>query len=193
MPAGFRPGESVVLRELWKGRVWRVNAGLVVEDGPEQVVLWFPPDSPQKFPARPDGTEIRIPSDEWVLADRSGRRDIVAQFRPGARYSVWTFREPDGSLAYWYVNFEQPLRRTAVGFDFHDEKLDIVVEPDGTWRWKDEDELAEAAGLGLVDPDEVWAEAKRVVADPPWPTGWEDWRPDPSWRLPSWPDGWDSP
>jgi len=32
-----------------------------------------------------------------------------------------------------------------------------------------------------------------VLADPPWPTGWEAWRPDPSWPVPELPPGWDAP
>lgn len=184
-------GESVVLREVWKGRIWRAIAGRVIEDSEERVVLWYPHGSPSKFAARSDGTEIRIPCDEWTLADRTASMDAVVEFHPGARHSVWTFRTQDGGLAYWYVNFEQPLQRVAPGFEFVDEKLDLVVEPDGSRRWKDEDELAEAARLGLVDADEVWAEARRVLAARPWPTGWEDWRPDPEWELPSLPEGWD--
>nr|MBA2475753.1 DUF402 domain-containing protein [Actinomycetota bacterium] len=58
-------------------------------------------------------------------------------------------------------------------------------------RWKDEDELDEAASLGLLDAAAVRAEAERVLADPPWPTGWEQWRPDPSWPAPRLPAGWD--
>lgn len=138
------------------------------------------------------GREVRIPVPEgWTLADRPGRRDTVALFRPGAHHSVWLFRQDDGSHAYWYVNFEQPLRRTPIGFDFCDEKLDLVVDVGGTWRFKDEDELEHAARMGLVDADAVRAEAERVLAQPPWPTGWEDWRPDPSWPIPALPQGWD--
>jgi hypothetical protein len=48
------------------------------------------------------------------------------------------------------------LRRTRLGFDTRDQALDVVVEPDGTWQWKDEDQL----------------------------TGWEGWRPDPAWPPP---------
>jgi predicted RNA-binding protein associated with RNAse of E/G family len=184
-------GRSVVLREVWKGRIWRAIAGRVIEDTDARTVLWYPRGSPSKFAARPDGTEIRIPCDEWTLADRTAGMDAVVEFRPGARHSVWTFRNPDGSLAYWYINLEQPLERVPSGFQSVDEKLDIVVEPDGTWRWKDEDELAEAARLGLVDARAVWAEARRVLADPPWPTGWEEWRQDPAWELPRLPEGWD--
>ena len=49
------------------------------------------------------------------------------------------------------MNFEQPLRRTPIGFDTFDQKLDLIVMPDGAYRWKDEDELEQAAALGLLD------------------------------------------
>src|SRR5207237_7784567 len=43
-----------------------------------------------------------------------------------------------------------------------------IVTPDNTLRcWKDEDELEHAASLGVLDADEVRAEADRVVAA--WP------------------------
>jgi hypothetical protein len=184
-------GDDVVVRDVWKGRVWRALAGCVVEDGDERTVLWFPRGAPSRFAARPDGTEIRIPCDEWTLGTRAASKDSVVEFRRGGRHSVWTFRNADGSLAYWYINLETPLERIPAGFQFTDEKLDIVVEPGGTWRWKDVDELEEAARLGLVDADEVWAEARRVIADPPWPTGWESWRPDHEWPPPRLPEDWD--
>ena len=85
----------------------------------------------------------------------------------------------DGAFEHWYVNFEQPLRRSPVGFDTFDEKLDLIVQPDGRYVWKDEDELEQAAALGLVDAAAVRAEAARVLEEWPFPTGWEDWRPDP--------------
>jgi hypothetical protein len=37
----------------------------------------------------------------------------------------------------------------------------------------------------------VRAEGERVIAERPWPTGWEDWRPPRDWtRLPL-PEDWD--
>ena len=64
--------------------------------------------------------------------------------------------------------------------DTTDLALDVTVDPDGTWAWKDEDELAEAISLGVLDEAaaaELRAEGERVIAAKPWPTGWEDWRP----------------
>ena len=34
-------------------------------------------------------------------------------------------------------------------------------------------------------------EANRVLDEWPFPTGWEDWQPDPAWSLPTLPEGWD--
>jgi hypothetical protein len=38
----------------------------------------------------------------------------------------------------------------------------------------------------------VRAEGERVLAEWPFPTGWEDWEPDPSWPPPSVPDAWET-
>jgi hypothetical protein len=60
---------------------------------------------------------------------------------PSRRLGAGTFRG-------WYVNVQEPVRRTPVGFDVVDLTLDIVVRPDLSWYWKDEDELALALSRG---------------------------------------------
>jgi predicted RNA-binding protein associated with RNAse of E/G family len=65
-------------------------------------------------------------------------------------------------------------------FEMTDQALDILVDPDGTWRWKDEDDFAETQALGVWTPEEaaaIRAEGERVIGARPWPSGWEDWRP----------------
>jgi len=96
-----------------------------------------------------------------------------------------------GRFTNWYVNFERESARRGACFDIVDEKLDLVVAPDGTVRLKDEDEFEEAARADFLDANEVRAELERVLAEPPWPTGWEEWRPDPAWATPELPEGWD--
>ena len=39
----------------------------------------------------------------------------------------------------------------------------------------------------------IRAEGERIVAERPWPTGWEDFVPDPAWPPPELPDGWEAP
>ncbi len=183
---------SFLYREVWFGRVWRVNTTHLVrelDDG--TLVLWVPRSAPAKFPVRPDGSEIRIPTNEWVLADRAAGGDGLGLVRPGAAHSLWVNWDEQGELAYWYVNFERDVRRTPLGIDYVDEKLDLVIRPNGEVSWKDEDELEQAGALGLVDGDAVRAEAKVVLEGWPFPTGWEDWQPDPVWPLPVLSEGWD--
>jgi hypothetical protein len=55
--------------------------------------------------------------------------------------------------------------------------------------------LEEAVRRGVFSAGraaEIRANAERLLADPPWPTGWENWQPDPGWQAPSLPPGYDS-
>jgi hypothetical protein len=184
---GGKERTDAVWRDVHRGRVWRAQACRIVEESPELVALWIPAGAPAKIPRG----GLRIPGEEWELEDAEPTRDQVCVARPGRAHSVFLFWQDDGELEHWYVNFERPLRRTPVGFDTFDEKLDLIVRPDGTYRWKDEDELEQAAAAGLLDPDAVRAEAARVLEEWPFPTGWEDWRPDPAWPVPQLPEGWE--
>jgi uncharacterized protein len=143
------------------------------------------------LPADADGRRLRIPADEWTLEPGTTSREALALTRPGAAHSIYLFWD-DGRFSHWYVNLEEPLRRNAVGFDTFDHKLDLIVEADGAWRWKDEDELEEAARRGILDAAAVRAEGERVLAAWPFPTGWEAWRPDPAWPVPQLPAGWEN-
>ena len=178
---------DAVWRDVHQGRVWRAQACRIVEESPDTVALWIPHGSPFRIP----GGGLRIPGDAWELESGETTQPQLCVARRGRAHSVYLSWTDAWELEHWYVNFEQPLRRSPVGFDTFDEKLDLIVKPDGSYRWKDEDELEQAAALGLLDPEEVRAEAERVLEEWPFPVGWEDWRPDPSWPVPQLPDGWD--
>lgn len=183
----WHSGDVVAVRELWKGRVWKARPWMVVRDEPDELVLWIPQGTPTKIP---DGSGI--PRDEWELRDGAFSRSALRIARPRQLHSILLFR--GGSGLEWYVNLERPLRRTRIGFDHLDRELDLLARPDGTWEWLDEDEFAEAQALGVIDAVEAAAireEGERVLADWPFPTGREDWRPDPAWELPALSDGWD--
>jgi hypothetical protein len=182
---------DIAVRETWRGRVWRVHPMRVVEEGDGLTVAWHPQGIAVKRPFA-EGRELRVPGElDWVLEDRPSSTAALALLRPGARYSLWLLWS-NGRFSKWYVNFERDLVRTSVGFDVVDEKLDLVVTPDGRITVKDEDELREAARVGYLDEAEVRAELDRVLARPPWPSGWESFTPDPSWPTPALPDGWDT-
>lgn len=184
-------GDVVALRDVWFGNVWRAVAGIVIEDRPGRSAFYVPADSASAYPVDPSGREIRLARPEVVHAMRRTTSPCVVLCDEHAPWTVWHFFADDGLFDRWYVNFERFLGRSVVAYDSVDHKLDLIVRPGRRLEWKDEDELEEAGRLGLVDVDAVRRAAARALAEQPWPSGWETWRPDPSWRPPELPDGWD--
>ena len=191
----WQPGDSV----LWRGGVKRVRWAIphtFVGEHDGRVLLYCRPGARGK---RPKHAFIEDPEQlvtgEWETVDHVWRTHHVLRITPlGRAHSIDLFWDEDWDFRGWYVNLQAPLRRSALGFDTRDHALDITVEPDGTWEWKDEDHLEQAVAIGLYSADEaaaIRAEGERVIAEHPWPTGWEDWRPNPAWPLPSLPDGWE--
>ena len=129
------------------------------------------------------------------------RREVLRLMFPERNHSVWLFwSRGDGErrFAGYYVNFEEPFRRTAIGFDTNDHMLDIVVSPELEWHWKDKEAFEERVRSGTYTAalaDLVWKESVRVIAAiegglPPFSDGWERWRPDRLWVAPALPDHW---
>ncbi len=144
---------------------------------------------PRVIPAAaisPAGTRFDVGT--W----RGSHRLIVT--RPGEAHAVFLkWRAPSWDFIEWYVNLQEPLRRTEHGFETRDHFLDIKVAPDRSWQWKDEDELEEAIGAGRVTRAEAHAirrEGESVIPDIeagrfPFDDSLIDWRPYPSWTIPS--------
>ena len=195
-------GDVVVLRELWRGRVWSARPEIVVEDADPGSMLYLPDGVRWRAAAR-GGELLRIPDgDDWELAERVWTKGPILSWAwPGVAHAVLLFFRPDWSVRDWYVNLQDPLRRKAMGFDTVDHVLDAIVEPDGSWRWKDEDELEEAMARGAFTPaqaDAFRAEGERAIRrilhrEPPFDRDWTTWRPDPSWPIAELPPGWDAP
>jgi hypothetical protein len=195
-------GDRIILREVYQGRVWAIRPVTVVGDSADQIALYLAPGTTWKRPISASGEPLRIQAPEWELADLPWAGNAALRLTTsGAAHSVILWWEPaTWRFEGWYVNLEQPFRRTTLGFDYLDQVLDIVVAPDrSSWCWKDEDELAKAQELGVLSRAEAAAirrEGERVIAAveanaPPFCDGWEDWRPDPAWIIPSIPKGWD--
>jgi len=136
--------------------------------------------------------------DRWVTDlpafSRSWQHTHVLRFmREGDEHTIELFWDKDWDFSGWYVNLQAPLVVNGDRFDTTDWALDITVDPDGTWKWKDEDDFAYAQELGVFDAKQaaaIRAEGERVVAAQPWPTGWEDWRPPESWGPLGLPRDW---
>jgi hypothetical protein len=208
-PTGFwAPGTQI----LWR---YRENAGdrvhiarpvTVVRDDADLLAVWLAPGTECVRPVLADGTPVhqeplrsRYTKPRTVHLDRWFGTGVLKLARPGEPWSVWLFWEPGWRFKNWYVNLETPLERWAGGVDSEDHFLDICVYPDRSWAWRDEDEFAQARQDGLMD-DEVAERVRRAGLSaveeirawgPPYSEGWQHWRPDPSWAVPSLPEDWD--
>jgi hypothetical protein len=110
--------------------------------------------------------------------------------RPGDAYAIWLFwHGPDREFRGWYVNLQEPFRRTAVGYDTQDLELDIWLPLDASWEWKDDELLEQRVQEGRFTAAQVAAiraEGARIAADLDdgrrwWSGDWASWTPDPGW------------
>jgi hypothetical protein len=195
----WQPGDVIVERQVWHGLVTAGFPTIVVEATDEHVVTYMATGAPFGFPEEPihpspSGRHPRYGLGSWK---GHGMLSVVRFGDDVAVQHYW--RGEDRAFACWYLNIQEPLRPTEIGFDSQDLELDIVVAPDGTWELKDDDVLDQRVDEGRWTADEaseIRAIGERVVRDvlePKrwwWDTKWAAWEPDPSWPVPSLPDGW---
>lgn len=192
----MEPGDIVLLRSIYRGNVRWTFPHRYVGAWDGRLGFYCQPGNHGKLMKRAiGGGYLKVwvtdaPPFDWVW----NGRHVLRFVRPGDSHTVEVCWGLDWGFIGWYVNLQAPLAVNGSVFDTTDWALDIVVEPDGSWRWKDEDDLAEAISLGVLDEQsaaEVRAESERVIVARPWPTGWEDWRPPGDWAPLALPNGWD--
>ncbi|MGS2614713.1 DUF402 domain-containing protein [Micromonospora sp. LZ34] len=210
----FEPGRLIVHRNVRRGRLGWVRPARVVSDDDRGLLVWIARDTPVASEVTAAGLGMRaMPFADWIAASYRlavGRWNgpPLLKFLPtGAAHSVWWFRDAQDRFATWYVNLEEPGVRwddgVLAGVDVVDQDLDVLVRPDRSWEWKDEEEFLER----LAYPDDYWvadenavrAEGKRVIAlaeagEFPFDGTWCDFTPPPHWTTPeALPAGWDRP
>jgi hypothetical protein len=203
----YATGDVVTLRWRRHDPADLVMPVRVVEHGAQRTVLFLAAGTPIKGQATRDGQRIRrstpfVERERMVggLADDTWTHNHTLMIHEPHRLgAVWLFwAEADWSFQSYYVNLQAPLERSPAGFDTADYLLDIVVAPDLSWRWKDEDEFAIAIEHELISPvllHAVRAEGRRFIEEiegRQWPFGHglETWRPERDWEVPDMPANW---
>lgn len=205
----FSPGETVLLQEVWNDRVWAARPMRVVQDQDDLVALWFPKGTVWKRPITPPGTTrhpdrgVRhanlLRQGDWVFEDAEWDVSTLVLSGVDDWSAIWVSWLDDGTQWGWYVNLQEPLRRTSRGFETMDLALDVLIENDRSWRWKDDDELSTFVDMGVLDDsvaEQLRSEGRRVARkaeqnEPPFDGSCSNWKPDPSWPRPELPGGWD--
>jgi Protein of unknown function (DUF402) len=206
----FAPGE-VLLRRHWRGgRVSAMFMLRVAADDERGLRLWLPTGCPYWRYAGADGRTHRDAPIDQLPGGRLARAmwtgsDVMIWMPEGQSYSVgwhWT----DGAFDGWRVSLEEPYVRWSdhgcAGVDTADHSLDVVVSPERSWRWQDEDEFdtrtgnplywTQAQALQIRHTGERMAKLAEAGAFP-FDGTWTGFRPDASWTIPGLPPGYDRP
>lgn len=196
-------GSQIVYREIWRGKIWTARPVIVVQDTSELIVLYLPLGTRWKLPAgkREDYFHF-LQTGEWILADATWLPgDTLFLLHPDEAHAVHVMWGPENrEFVGWYINLQEPARRTELGFDFLDQELDICVTPDlSEWVWKDEEHLVRALAderFSASQVSAIRAEGKRAIdrvqaKASPFNNDWEAWTPPSEWSIPSLPEGWD--
>ena len=197
-------GSQILYREVTHGKVWTARPVTVIQDTHDLIALYFCNHTHWKVcapsNAETDLLHCKANLHQWKLNDVVwSYGDTVFLLSPRIAHAVHVMWNPWQKFVGWYVNLQEPLRRTSLGFDFLDQELDIVVSPDLDWQWKDNSHLEQAQTLGLFSPEQVKAiqeEGRQVIENIrakviPFDGSWNNWRPPPDWSIPYLPDRWE--
>lgn len=202
----FERGQSVLWRSRPQEAVGYVIAANVAHDDEDFSALWQPAGAPlrRRRGARGGPRGRGMLPGGWDGSHEDGTWNRPGTLRVHPHGQAWSvLRQWDsalGSYSGWYVNLEQPWRRTPLGFDSGDNVLDVVATDDlSRWWLKDEDELEWSVQVGTIPPEQaaatraVAAVVGQAIEARAWPFGDEPWgslAPDPGWSLPAMPPGW---
>jgi hypothetical protein len=191
----FAPGEVLVRRHWRGGRIARMHVLRVAADDEDGLRLWLPSGSPY----------WRTDESGQLARSMWNGADVMIWLPTNKPYSVCWFWS-DGMFDGWSANLEEPYVRWAdrgcAGVDTADQSLGLLVRPDRSWRWRDEDEFHARTGHPLY-----WTEAQaaqirgtgdRLVklveaSEYPFDGVWCGFRPDAGWTVPGLPPGHDRP
>ena len=120
---------------------------------------------------------------------------------PGEAFSTYIMWETGTkNLDCLYVNLQEPIKRTSIGFDTLDNMLDVVISPDmSEWEWKDDDEFSAAQKVGFYSSYKalifraegekavrlITSERRSLYEE------WKKWQANPEWEIPKLSPLWD--
>jgi hypothetical protein len=205
-------GERFYVRHFQREVVCGLYVGEVVRHDDDGLLVWTPRGSRYWFPYMPDGRIMRqtpLPqwqaaAADWVWTPWTNPRSVLAWYPPKVPYSVMLWFDEEKFTNY-YVNLGGPTVVWDGGADTEDWDLDILVDPDLSWRYKDEEDLKARSQwpdlYWVDDPTRVYDAARDAVSLVesgafPFDGTWRDFAAGARARPivdPALPPGWDRP
>jgi len=203
----WKPGDVVVWRGIYRNQVWHAQTTIVIKDTPEEIVLTLLPGAecvaPEGYLNGKDSNKRR-----WNFKDKNWEKQnylwrtnrLLLLIEPQKYYStVYFWREADNEFLCYYINFQLPFQRSHCGIDTLDLDLDLIINPDFSYEWKDVHDYQKAIDHEIIFPE--WIQgieaakqeilAKLEKRQYPYDGSWLSWMPDPNWAPPPLPENWD--
>jgi len=201
----WRSGDIIAWRGIYRNRIWHAMPTFVIKDTPQELVLAVLPGTVCKVDkdyGKKNGKRIWDFRDiDWKLDDFIWHTNrLLFILEPEKYYSTNLFwNHEENKFIGYYVNFQHPFRKTHCGIDALDLELDIDIEPDLSFRWKDVDDYYRAIACGIISSEctQGIEAAKPEILKRleerryPFDGSWLDWMPDPDWSPPTLPENWD--
>lgn len=206
----WNEGDTVLLRGMYEGRPVYIQSARVVKDGPDETLLAVWPGAECAAPTgyireghgggstwdRWRETLTNTLSMERYLWHTNRFLIILEPQKFFSTIYIWNHRS--GEFVCYYINFQLPFKRTRLGFDTLDLDLDIVIESDYTWHWKDVDDYQRAIARGGIRHEWISGveHARKEVASRlearqyPLDGTWLDWNLNSAWSPPQLPQDW---
>jgi predicted RNA-binding protein associated with RNAse of E/G family len=200
----YAAGADVVVEERWHGILWAAVPHRVVQSTPDLLVGWVPAGTLAVY-----ATNRGLPQAEGLTRDQrkllalktlTARASEFAEtpsklsiFRPDRWGRINLGFDPqDGHFLGWYVDFQLPIQPTSHGLVTKDLVLDLWINPDHTWHWKDQADYETAISQHLVDAStrlHLEREAEQVLdelgrGEVPFSEEFSHFRPDRAWPAP---------
>jgi protein associated with RNAse G/E len=203
----WQPGDVISWRGIYRNRIWHVQPTILVKDSPEEVVTTLLPGTEciadENYPKGKKHSKRRwhFIEEDWHLARYTWQRNrLLLIFEPEKYYSTILFwNHASNEFLCYYINFQVPLQRNHCALDTLDLDLDIIINPDFTYEWKDEDDYEQAIERGVIFPEWIAGieRSKVEIFDRlekrqyPFDGSWLNWMPEASWVPPELPEDWD--
>jgi protein associated with RNAse G/E len=203
----WKSGEVVAWRGIFRERIWHVQPTIVVKDSPSELLLTLLPGTEciteEHYPQGKKSESRRwfFVDREWNLATYTWRTNrLLLRLEPQKFYStIFFWDDASGEFRCYYINFQTPFQRKHLSVDTLDLDLDLIIQPDFRFEWKDVDDYKKVIEYHVISPE--WIQGiERDTAEVfervnnrryPFDGSWLDWTPEPAWVPPSLPEGWD--
>jgi predicted RNA-binding protein associated with RNAse of E/G family len=203
----WKPGEIISWRGIYRDRIWHAQTVIVVQDAPGETVVALLPGTecmaPEGYLQGKNSSQRRwnFKENYWQLEKYSWRINrLLLLLEPEKYYSIIYFwKQETNEFLCYYINFQLPFQRTHRGIDTLDLDLDLIINPDFSYEWKDVDDYQKAIENGVIFPE--WVQgieaAKQEIFEKlekrqyPFDGSWLNWMPDTTWSPPKLPENWD--